>query len=87
MGTIRKTISRLRVQVVEDNQRQISAIVRFNDGSDDYIINVPDMFQRRLDRLLREFMKSIAADEPDIVRDLVVDKDYNIRLQGNGGNG
>ncbi len=87
MATIRKTISRLRVQVVEDNQKAISVTVRFNDGVDDYIIDVPDMFQRRLDRLLREFRKSIAVTEADVVRDLVVDKDYLIRLQANGGNG
>ncbi len=87
MATIRKTISRLRIQVVEDNQKAISVTVRFNDGVDDYIIDVPDMFQRRLDRLLREFRKSIAVTEADVVRDLVVDKDYLIRLQANGGNG
>jgi len=87
MATIRKTISRLRVQVVEDNQKAISVTVRFNDGVDDYVIEVPDMFQRRLDRLFMEFKKSIEPGAPDIMRDLLVDKDYLIRLQSNGGNG
>ena len=81
MATIQKTISQLRVEVTEDNQKQISVVVRFNDGVDDYVITVPDIVQRRIDRLLREFRKSIASDAPDIVRDLVVDKQYSIRLQ------
>lgn len=87
MATIRKTVTQLRVQVVEDNQKQITVTVRFNDGVDDYVINIPDMFQRRLDRLLRDFRKSIAHGADDVLRDLLVDKDYLVRLQGNGGNG
>ncbi len=87
MATIRKTVTRLRVQVTEDNQKQISVTVRFNDGTDDYVIEIPDMFQRRLERLLTDFRKSIAHGADDVLRDLVVDKDYTVRLQGNGGNG
>ncbi len=87
MATIRKTISQLRVEVTEDNQKAISVTVRFDDGTDNYIINVPDMFQRRLNTLFRDFMKSIAQEENDRVRDLFVDKNYMVRLQGNGRNG
>ncbi len=87
MATIRKTISQLRVEVTEDNQKQISVTVRFDDGTDNYIINVPDMFQRRLNRLFSDFTKSIAQEENDRVRDLFVDKNYMVRLQGNGRNG
>lgn len=84
MAMIRKTISQLSVEITEDNDRVIEATIRFNDGTDDYIINVPRLIQRRLDRLIREFRKSIAFDVDDVVRDTVVDKDYTIRLQPNG---
>jgi len=82
----KKTISRLRIRVVEDKQKRISVRLRFNDGKHDYVIDVPDMFQRRLNRLVMEFQKSIAISESDDFRDLVVDKNYLVRLQSNRDN-
>lgn len=86
MATIRKTVTQLRVQVTENNQKEITATIRFNDGTDDYVIEIPDMLQRRLERLLADFRKSIATGPDDVMRDLLVDKNYLVRLQGNGGN-
>lgn len=80
MATIRRQVSALRVQVTEDNEKAISVTLRFNDGTDDYVIDIPDLIQSRLDRLFIEFQKQISQNE-DVIRDLFVDKDYNVRLQ------
>lgn len=84
MATIRKTISQLRVEIAEDNDRVIDATIRFNDGTDDYVIRIPLMIQRRLDNLIRELANSIVVDLDDGIRDLVAEKNYTIRLQPNG---
>ena len=83
MATIRTTVSRLRVQITEDNQRVITAVIRFNDGTDDQVITIPNLRQDNLTRLIQEFMKTI-TDTDGVVRDLVKDTNYNIRLQPNG---
>ncbi len=84
MADITKRVRDLRVQITEDNQKVITAVIQFTtgpgDAPDNYTITIPRLIQRRIDRLLREFMKTI-SDADDIVRDTVVDKDYTIRLQ------
>lgn len=80
MATIQRRVSNLRVQVTENDQKSISVTIRFNDGTDDYVIDIPDLIQSRLDRLLTEFQKQISEQE-DVIRDLFVDKNYNVRLQ------
>ena len=84
MADIRMNVRDLEVHITEDNQKVIAAVITFTVGPpanpDHWTINIPRVVQRRLDRLMEEFLKTISQAD-DIVRDTVVDKDYTIRLQ------
>ena len=83
MATKRRTVTNLVVKITEDNQRVISATVQFSAGNDDYVLAIPNLIQTRVNELVREFLKNISEGD-DIIRDLVKDTDYTIRLQPNG---
>ena len=84
MADITQNVRDLAVHITEDNQRVIEVVITFTagprDDPDNWTITIPRVIQRRVARLIQEFMKTI-SDADDIVRDTVVDKDYTIRLQ------
>ncbi len=88
MADIERTVNDLTIRVRESpSDRKLRMVITFSvrvgpgpTGIDNYTIILPGLIDRRVDRLLSEIRK-VLADEDVVIRDLVVDKDFTIRLQ------
>ena len=78
------TVERLSVEVAEMSDRGISFRVRFSDGTDEFDVAVPRVILAALQELIQEFGYSTSREieGDDMIRDLVAQKNYLIRLQG-----
>ena len=84
MATVERTVSDLTFEVNEQNDRGISMRVTFEDGTgDDYVVSIPRMVLDQLRTLIRELTYSLSAEieGDDVVRDLIAQKNYTIRVQ------
>ena len=84
MATIERTVDALSFEVNELSDRGLSLRVTFEDGTgDDWVISVPRMVLEQLRTLIRELGYSLSPEieGDDVVRDLIAEKNYTIRVQ------
>ena len=84
MATIRRTVGALTFDVSELSERDLSLSVTFADGTgDDWVVSIPRMVLEQLRDLFREFEYSLSREieGEDVVRDLIAQKNYTIRVQ------
>jgi hypothetical protein len=88
MADIERTVRNLVIRVEESpSDRKLKVTAKFDvriapgpTGIDSYTVILPGLIDRRVDRLFREIRK-VLADDDDVIRELVVDKDFTIDLQ------
>ncbi len=88
MADIERTVRNLVIRVEESpSDRKLKITAKFDvriapgpTGIDSYTVILPGLIDRRVDRRLREITK-VLSDSAEVVRDVVVDKDFTIDLQ------